>query len=209
MSKSFSWFTKITGFIPQAIYLRRKTLYVNKEAQGRKIKEPAIIISNHTNLMDFAVYMFTFPNATICPLVAEITYDKNKVMKFLMKHWGAVRVDRDSYDFSFMSDLIEKLDNNNSIIIFPEGRIPQEGEGLLPFKPSFVYVAKEANVPIIPTYTTGRYGSGKTKVVIGEKIYVNDLYDPTLSQKENINKICLYFENYVRRLGEIANEENK
>lgn len=209
MSKPFSWFTKITGFIPQLFYLRRKTIYVNKEIQNRKVKEPAVIISNHTDLFDFGVYMFTFFNATICPLVAEITYDKNKIMTFLMKHWGAVRVDRDSYDFSFMSELIEKLDTGNSIIIFPEGRIPEKDEGLLPFKPSFIYVAKEANVPIIPTYTTGEYGSGKTRVVIGEKIYVNDLYDKNLSEKENINNICLYFENYVKKLGEIANEEKK
>ena len=101
------------------------------------------------------------------------------------------------------------LNRNRGIMESLDWEIKRMMEDLSESGNEEIYVAKEANVPIIPTYTTGEYGSGKTRVVIGEKIYVNDLYDKNLSEKENINNICLYFENYVKKLGEIANEEKK
>ena len=51
MNKLFIWFVKITGFIPNLLYLGRKTYYVNKKNQSRKIKGPAVIISTHTSFL--------------------------------------------------------------------------------------------------------------------------------------------------------------
>lgn len=212
MNKFFIWFVKITGYIPNLLYLRRKVFYVNKKNQGKKIKGPAIIISNHTSIIDFPLYMFTFFKRTIRVLVAEITYEKNKLMRIFMKKLGAIKVDRNNYDFGFMGEAIQALEKGDNVLIFPEGRLPKKEEkDLLPFKPSFVYIALESNAPIIPVYTNGKYGfKGQTRVVIGEKIYVNDLMDKTKTIEENIQYICNYMRNYIINMrDEIDGEENK
>lgn len=211
MSKLVLWFVKITGYIPNLIYLRRKTYYKNKKNQNRKIKEPAVIISNHTSLMDFPLYMYTFFGNTIRPLVAEITYGKNKLMSFFLKLIGGIKVDRNSYDFSFMGECINTLEKKNNVLIFPEGRLPKKDEtDLLDFKPSFIYIALESNAPIIPIYTNGKYGvSGKTRLIIGERIYVSDLMDNNKSIDENIDYICQYLRNYIIKLRDELNEKEK
>ena len=80
MRKIFIWFVKITGFIPYLFYYRLKKYYVNKP---KKRKYPAILISNHTSVMDFPLYMYVYNNKTIRPLAAEILYNKNKFMTFI------------------------------------------------------------------------------------------------------------------------------
>lgn len=209
MSKIFIWFVKITGYIPNLLYLRRKTYYVNKKNQSKKIKGPAIIISNHTSIKDFPLCMFIFFKRTIRVLVAEITYEKNKIMRLFMKRLGGIKVDRNNYDFAFMGESISALDKGEVVLIFPEGRLPNKDEKeILPFKPSFVYIALETNAPIIPIYTNGKYGfKGQTKVVIGEKIYVNDLMDETKSIEGNIQYICDYMRDYIINMRDKMNEK--
>lgn len=211
MSKFVLWFVKITGWIPNLLYLRRKTYYKNNNKTIKKRKEPAVIISNHTSLMDFPLYMYTFMGSTIRPLVAEITYNKNWFMRVFLKLIGGIKVDRDNYDFSFMGECINALEKKHSVLIFPEGRLPKKEEKeLLSFKPSFVYIALESDTPIIPVYTNGKYGlKGKTRVIIGEKIYVNDLMDENKSTEENINNICNYFRDYIIKLRDELNEKEK
>ena len=211
MSKFVLWFVKITGWIPNLLYLRRKTYYKNNDKIIKKRKEPAVIISNHTSLMDFPLYMYTFMGSTIRPLVAEVTYNKNWLMRVFLKLIGGIKVDRDNYDFSFMGECINALEKKHSVLIFPEGRLPKKEEKeLLSFKPSFVYIALESDTPIIPIYTNGKYGlKGKTRVIIGEKIYVNDLMDENKSTEENINNICNYFRDYIIKLRDELNEKEK
>ena len=211
MSKFVLWFVKINGWIPNLLYLRRKTYYKNNNKTIKKRKEPAVIISNHTSLMDFPLYMCTFMGSTIRPLVAEITYNKNWFMRVFLKLIGGIKVDRDNYDFSFMGECINALEKKHSVLIFPEGRLPKKEEKeLLSFKPSFVYIALESDTPIIPIYTNGKYGlKGKTRVIIGEKIYVNDLMDENKSTEENINNICNYFRDYIIKLRDELNEKEK
>ena len=93
--------------------------------------------------------------------------------------------------------------------IYPESRLPLKHEkNILPFKPSFVYLALESNAPIIPVYTNGEYNTKKrTKVLIGEKIYLRELYDDSKSEKENIDYLCNYVRDYIERLEGIINEE--
>ena len=104
MSKFVLWFVKITGWIPNLLYLRRKTYYKNNNKTIKKRKEPAVIISNHTSLMDFPLYMYTFMGSTIRPLVAEVTYNKNWVKKDFLKLNGGNKVERDNYGLSFMGE---------------------------------------------------------------------------------------------------------
>lgn len=211
MNKIVLWFVKITGFIPQIFYFRKKVYYVNKKNQSRRIKGKAIIVSNHKRLFDFTLLMYLFLGRDIYTIIGEQMYRKNKLFSWFLNKIGGIKVERDLYDFSFLGKSIELLNKGKVIEIFPEGRLPlPEEKDLLPFKPSFVYLALETGAPIIPIYTNGCYAQKeRARVVIGEQIDVQALYNDALTEKENIDYICNYVASYIKDLGKIINEKQK
>ena len=211
MSKLVLWFVKITGYIPQLFYFRKKVYYVNKKESNRRIKGSAIIVSNHKRLFDFVLYMYLFLNRNIYTVIGEVMFNKGKLFSWFLKRLGGIKVERDAYDFGFLSKCVNLLNKGKVVEIFPEGRLPlKEEKELLEFKPSFVYLALESGSPIIPIFTNGSYAKKKrTKVVIGEYIYAQDLYDNQKTEKENIDYICNYIKSYINDLGKMIYEEEK
>ena len=218
MSSILNWFVKITGFPLEFFYFRKKIYYEDKKESNRKIKGSALIVSNHTDIYDYPLMMYTFLSRNLHVLVAEVTYDKNAFMKWFLKGLGAIRVDRNSHDFAFMSQVAKLLNKNKVVLIYPESRIPEENErdSLLEFKPSYIYSALESGAPIIPIYTNGVYGKLKkqkkdcARVIIGKKIYLKDLYDKDKSEKENIAFMNDYVKNKIVSLKEqLDNQVNK
>lgn len=209
MNKIVLWFVKITGWIPHLFYFKKKIHYVNKKNQNRKIKGSALIISNHKSIYDVALYMFVFITRDIHMLVGEVMYKKNKLFSWFLNKIGGIKVERESYDFNFLTTTIDLLDKGKVVEIYPESRLSKKGETtMLPFKPSFIYIALESGAPIIPVYTDGNYKNKKgCNVVIGEKIYVKDLYDESISQEENIEKLSTYVQDYIKGLEKYIDEK--
>ncbi|MBE6737702.1 MAG: 1-acyl-sn-glycerol-3-phosphate acyltransferase [Ruminococcaceae bacterium] len=207
----FNWFVKITGYIPQKLIFRMKVHYEDKAVQGRHIRSKAIVVSNHNHLFDFAVLLFAFPTRTLRCAVAEITYDKNIFMKLFLKLVGCIRVERESYDFSFLEKMKKILKCGGVVEIYPEARLPRKGEPTpLEFKPSFVYLALESGAPIIPVYSNAQiFGKNRERIVIGKPIDAAALYDSTLCEKENIKNITLYVRSKIIELGKKLEEECK
>ena len=208
----FGWFVKITAFIPQLLVFRTKVHYEDKSAQDRRIKGNAIVISNHNGLMDFAVLMFVFWRRTLRCAVAEVMYKKNFLMTFLLKGLGCVRVDRDDHDFTFLAKLKRVLDKGGVAEIYPEARLPKRGEERpLEFKVSYVYLALETDAPIIPIFNNSKtFSPERERVIIGKPIYVKELYDSSISEKENIEKINHYVRSKIITLGgELEKQQNK
>ena len=211
MNKVLTWFVKLTGLPVQYFYFHKKIYYEDKKHTSRKIKGGALIVSNHTSVYDYPLVMYTFLKRTIHTLVAEVIYEKSSFMSHLMTGLGAIRVDRKSYDFRFMQEMIDVLNNNKVGLVYPESRLPTENDEpgqLLDFKPSYVYLALQTGAPIIPVYTNGVYGKLKkqkkdrARIIIGKKFYINDLYDSNKSEKENIEFINDYVKNKIKSLGE-------
>ena len=91
MCKLILWFVKITGFIPQLFYFRKKVYYVNKKESNRNIKGSAIIVSNHKRLFDFALYMYLFMFRDIYTLVGEVMFNKGKLFGWFLKKIGCIK----------------------------------------------------------------------------------------------------------------------
>ena len=197
-------FIKITGYPVKLFALRFKVRYEDKSVQSRRIKGKAIVASNHTALLDFATMMYLFPFRTLRCVAGEVLYDKGFLMRVFLFMAGALKVDRNSHDFSFITKAQRILDKGGVIEIYPEARLPREGEVLpLEFKPSTVYLALESGAPIIPVYHGGEYLKGeKIKAMIGKPIDARELYDDALSQSENIEKITEYLRGKIIELGE-------
>lgn len=205
MSKVLNWFVKITGFPPEFFFYHKKIYYEDKKNTNRNIKGAAMIVSNHTDIYDYPLMMYTFLKRNLHVLVAEVTYDKNPFLRWLLKGLGAIKVDRHNHDFAFMSDVLKLLNNKKVVLVYPESRLPKEEERghLIDFKPAYLYPALASGAPIIPIYTNGMYGRKRRKhkerarVIIGKKIYINDLYDASKSEKENIEFINEYIKNKI------------
>lgn len=190
MSKLAQSFVKITSWPIQFCCFRTKIHYEDKKSQSRRIKGPAIIVSNHTSVYDYAVMLFVFRFRYLRYLMAELLFRKKGLSGFL-KAMGGIKVDRDNLDFSFISKSLDTLEKGGVVGIFPEGRLPKEGETRpLEFKPSAAYLGYLSEVPIIPVYTNGSYFKRKrAQVIIGKKIIVKDLIDENYSEKENIERL--------------------
>ena len=206
-----NWFIKLTAWIPQLLVFRIKVHYEDKKVQGKRIKGKAIIVSNHNCIMDFAVLMFVFWRRTLRCAVAEVMYHKNFFMTLLLKLLGCVKVERAEHDFSFLTKLERILDKGGVVEIYPESRLPRKGEERpLEFKPSYVALALESGAPIIPVYNNAKpFSKERERVIIGKPIYVGELYDSSLSERENINNINSYVRSKIIELGKELERQEK
>ena len=198
----FNWFVKITGWIPQLIIFKIKVFYEDRSV-SKRIKGKAIVISNHNYLLDFGLLLFVFWRRTLRCAVAEVMYEKRFFMSIFLKLLGCIKVNRNSHDFTFLDKCKDVLDKGGVVEIFPEGRLPKEGDELpLPFNTGYVHLALESGAPIIPVYNNAKlFAREHTKVVIGKPINVSDLYDTSLSERENITKINDIIRSKIIELG--------
>lgn len=196
-------FVKLTGILPALILLKPK-VYLAKNAK-RHLPSPCILVSNHTSLMDFVLYLVIFPFRTIRFLMAEVLFNKGKAFAKFLHLIGGIRVDRDDKNFGFISESIEVLDNGGTLGIFPQGRLPIAGKPF-PFTVSTAFIATHADASIVPVFTDGNYGIKKrAHVVIGEAFYLNDYIKEGLSEDEQLKHLTEVLEEKVYELkNEIA-----
>ena len=211
MNKFIYNFVKITGWPIAAACFRTKYYFEDKTIQARKIKGPALIVSNHTAISDFIIWMYTFAGRNIHCVMADILYKKNKFMNWFLPRIGGIKVCREEKNYSFINTCCKILQDGGIVEIFPEARIPKKHEQKpLDFKPSAAYIAMLAKVPIIPVYTNGSYYTKqRARVIIGKPINVRDLISDKLSEKENIELINNFLRNKIMELRDELNNQIK
>ena len=199
---------KVTGAPLNWIFFKRKVYFENRAKQKRKIKGGALIVSNHKSFWDYITLFFLFFRYKVRPVVSHLIYHKNPVLKFCLNCVKAIVVGKDMLDMAYIDKVEELLKKGKKIVIYPEGHFALKDE-LLPFSTSYIKIAYDTGVPIIPIYTDGRYGLFKRNhVMVGTKIYVNDLIDGELN-KENIEKVNDYFTKYIWELRRKMNVRKK
>ena len=183
----FNWFVKITGWPVQFLCFRTKIYYEDRSVQGRHIEKDAIVISNHTSIFDYAVYLFVFFTRTLRFQMAEVLYEK-PLLALLLRCLGGIRVDRNAHDFGFMPKSLSILSRGGVVGIFPESRLPRPGEERpLPFKVSAAYLALTSGSKIVPVVTNGSYFCRKrARVLIGKPILASDLLEEGVDETENL-----------------------
>ena len=208
MISFFNYFVKITGWIIQKIIFRTKIFYEDKSVQSRRIKGPAIIISNHTSVYDYAVYLFVFFFSTLRCQMAEVLY-KKKLLGFFLKLMGGIYVDRNAHDLDVVDKSNKILSKKGKILIFPEGRLALKDEKRpLPFNEGAALLALVSGAPIIPVYTSGNYfKKQRVRVIIGKPIKLENIIDNKLDDKDNIRIMTKYLENRINELGNLLNEK--
>lgn len=188
--KFWNAFVKITGFPVQLLCFRTKVYFKDRSVQGRHIRGPVILISNHTSVFDYAVYLFVFFSRTLRFQMAELLF-KKPFLGWLLRALGGIRVDRDAFDFGFIARSQAVLRRGGVVGVFPESRLPRPGEPRpLPFKTSVAFLALSSGVPVLPVVTNGSYFCRKrARVLIGCPISAADLTDPACTDKENLQRV--------------------
>ena len=190
---------KVTGAPLNWIFFKRKVYYENRSNQKRKIKGGALFVSNHKSFWDYISIFFLFFRYKIRPVVSHLIYHKNPVLRFCLNCVNAVVVGKDVLDTAYIDTVISLLKQGKKIVIYPEGHFALKDE-LLPFSPSYIKIAYEADVPIIPLYTDGRYGLFKRNhFMVGSRVDVRSEIGPELN-KENIEAFNDRFTKYIWEL---------
>lgn len=194
-------FAKLTGFLPALLFFLPK---VRLEAGAkRRLPKNCILVSNHTSLLDFALYLWVFPMRTLRFPMAEVLFSKNKFMSFLLYCLGGIRVDREGKDFGFVSQCLEVLEGGGTMGIFPQGRLPVNGKPF-PFTVSTAFIALQADVPVVPVYTRGGYGLGKrAQMVIGAPMDLKEFCTPGLSRDAQLQELTQMLQKKVYSLEEL------
>ena len=197
------WY-KLTGWIAFWVYIKPRYFKTSCKAkkEAKDIKGGAIIISNHTSILDAYLYIFKYFGHVVHVMTAELVY-RMKFVAHLCKLFENIKVDReDISNVQAMKKAKEYLDHGESVVIFPEGYIEKEKNQLLEIKPSVIKLAYDTGKPIIPYFTDGKYGLFKrTKVIVGEKIYVRELVkDKDELTDEDIEMLREYIANVFKTL---------
>lgn len=140
------------------VVYRPKAHYVNKKLQSNKLKEPRIVIANHTSLYDPPVlYSLLKGKRTI--IVAKDWFEK-KQYNWIMTAANCIPCDRfNMMDTEWLQLAKKALNNGTSVIIFPEGKIRTDGD-LNEFKSGFAFLARYTGVPVLSIGLDGNYKFG-------------------------------------------------
>ena len=199
--KLFTAFAKLTGLFPALLFFKPRVHTENARA-SRRLPKNCILVSNHKSLMDFVLYMLVFPLRTPRFLMAEVLFNKGKPLALLLTLLGGIRVDRNAYDFGFVSDALTVLDKGGTLGVFPEGRLPVGGKPF-PFTVSTAFIASHTDAPIVPVFTDGQYGLFKRAgVMIGEPIDIRLWTNDSLPEDERLNDVTAKLQAHVYALGE-------
>lgn len=139
-----------------------KIKYVDKKVQGRLLKEPCVIICNHSRMLPFKLsncdgpmLRYIFKNKNVCSLMAADLMEKPH-FKAVVEGCDCIPVRRDVASRDWIYKCKEKLESGVSVVIFPEGTTIKE-KAVDTFKAGFVMLANLANVKVLPVALNGVY----------------------------------------------------
>ena len=122
-------------------------------AEKIDLNKSYVVVSNHPSTLDIFTHITALPVSIRFLTKTELF--RIPVFGRVLKVLGLPRIDRKnaSANFEKINDSISKvIKNQNSIMIFPEGKRSNQKD-LLPFKKGAAYISKDFQLPIVPVVT--------------------------------------------------------
>lgn len=148
-----------------------------------------VVISNHTSIMDIMLPCILFPNHPLC-YVGKKELVKIPIFGTIYKRI-CVMVDRKSARSraDVYRRCAEKMEEGNSIVIFPEGGVPDDTSIVLDeFKDGAFTLSSKHHSPLAVFTFIGlkeMFPFDRSKGYPGKvKVFFNDILDPTDSPKD-------------------------
>ncbi len=196
MHKFMPAFTKITGILPMAVYLKPRLFWKCDKSELKSGAE--IVVSNHTTLLDFATLMFIYGFRNVRVLVAEVIYQKNRACAWFMRKMGSIRVDRAGDDNSrSLSEAEATLLDGGCVGVFPEGRLNRDGVNfgsILRFSGGAAYLSLRTGAPVRLVYMQTAGGLFRsTSAIIDSRVSLRDMFGSDTGG-ENVARATKYIE---------------
>ena len=136
------------------LLLRPKPYFLDEEKQADKLKEPSILVINHTSHLDGPIVNTVFRKDRIHNLAAKDRFEQ-RGFGFFLRHTRCIPIDRQNPDLSWIHESLRVLhEEKENVAIFPEGAHGTHRKQL-PFHSGVVMLAALANVPIVMVYIDG------------------------------------------------------
>jgi len=131
------------------------------------LKEPMIIIANHTSMLDpLMVQSLFFHKRSI--VVAKDQIEDPHFSWALKRFKNVIPCDRFNLDTEWALIAKKELEKGNSVIIFPEGKCRYDGL-LNEFKTGFAFLARSTGAPVLSVGLDGIYKIGhRTQIIVDE-----------------------------------------
>ena len=153
-----------------------------------------LLISNHISKWDAVLIDRFFARERIRFMGKHIIFGYWKPYSYLLKKLGVVKVDEPGTGMSWIVQGTALLNAGRTVCIFPEGDRSFGGD-MLPFRPGFIMLAKNAGASILPMYIDWKYGLFKPMTLaVGERFSLNDYCESAHPERETIRElrdICL------------------
>ncbi|MES2982851.1 MAG: MFS transporter [Verrucomicrobiota bacterium] len=115
----------------------------------------ALLLPNHVTFAD-AFFLSVISDRPV-RFVMDETFMVNPTIRLSAKLFGTVTIRR-SQPLEAIRTTIEALANGHLVVLFPEGQLTRTG-GLCELERGFELIAKNAEVPILPVWVDGSWGS--------------------------------------------------
>lgn len=134
-----------------------KTIYRIKASGLENIPKSggALLLPNHVTFAD--AFFLSVVSARPVRFVMDETFMANPTIRLSAKLFGTLTIRR-SQPLEAIRTTIEALTNGHLVVLFPEGQLTRTG-GLCELERGFELIAKNAQVPILPVWVDGSWGS--------------------------------------------------
>jgi len=172
--------------LPAAVYFKTKSFYEDDDKKLKRLKGKNIIISNHRSFWDGVVIALKF----FTKRMHFLAYDprgkkKKRLLRLLLSAAGAIFVDRQGFDYSFIEKANRRLNKGRPILMFPEQNF-MFGYEPAAFSPGYIMLAIKTGAKIVPVVNDFNYGLFKrVHIMVGKPI------DLSCYQNDELNKARL------------------
>lgn len=190
---------KWSAAFPGVLIIRLKLIFASEKAKKFR-RETSIYVSNHFGFSDpFILFKLTLYRRLIF-IVSDLFVKRKFLNFFFFKCCRMIPISRENVSMKTFKTSVNELKRGHNICIFPEGRIVKDQES--DFKAGAVMMAHMANVPIQPVYIEPVKFSifRRKKVVIGDKIYLNQIIKNKIPTMEDIELATKYLHDVQKEL---------
>jgi 1-acyl-sn-glycerol-3-phosphate acyltransferase len=161
----------------------------------------AVIVSNHSSGIDPLLIQLSVLRVVHWMVAKEYYY--MPVASIIFTHMKSIPVNRGGIDTAAMKMAIRYAQEGGLVGLFPEGRVNQTDELLLPGRPGAALIALRARVPVIPVFVAGAPYDGtalgsflmtaKARVTVGKPIDLSPYFgrDNDRSVQQELTKLFL------------------
>jgi 1-acyl-sn-glycerol-3-phosphate acyltransferase len=112
-----------------------------------------VIATNHLGIVDVPIAFYALDRWDMFVMIGE-KWEKVNLFRWVGKYFNFIFIDRFNPDIKTLRKVISLMENNNILVIAPEGTRSRTG-ALIEAKAGTSYLATKLNRPIVPVGITG------------------------------------------------------